>query len=88
MVSNNNIIQADSVQVSYVKRLGYSDFFEVGYLYSDFEPSLLIINDKVYIKTSDLPCNQIYMNSDLSFGDFIKKYPLLSHKEIFYYVEF
>lgn len=85
---NNNIIQADSIKISYVKRRFNSEFFEVEFLYSDFNPFLLIINDRVYLKSSDLPCNQIYMNTDLSFGDFIKRYPILSNKETFYYVEF
>lgn len=87
-MANNNIIKVDSVKVSYVKRLFNSDFFEVEFLYSDFTPSLLIINDRVYSKASDLPCNKNYMSSDLSFGDFIKQYPIMSNKEIFFYVEF
>lgn len=88
---NNNIILADTVKVFSISKLPkFSNLVEVVFSDTDYYPNCLIIGDIVFLLANRLESdiNAIYMNTRLSFAAFIKKYPVCSENNTFYYVEF
>lgn len=91
MVNNNNIIIVDTLNVSLISKLpNSSNFVEVVFCDIEYYPNCLIIGDNVFLLANRLESdiNAIYMNTHLSFSNFIKKFPVCSENNTFYHVKF